>query len=101
MLFVTACSIAYFTNLTWFVMLRMSEHGILKYFCPILDEKDPPRDKGLLDPSWPLSKFIPSSSSIASCDAKVTKVLKQAKWSVTKNHYMKLTPAIVGSHTFL
>ena len=78
----------------------MSEHGILKYFCPILDKKDPLGDKELLDPSWPLSNFIPSSS-IASCDAKVTKVLKQAKWSGTKNCYMKLTPAIVGSHTFL
>ena len=61
----------------------MSEHGILKYFCPILDKKDPPEDKELPDP---LSKVIPSSS-IASCSAEVTKVLKQAKRSVTKNHY--------------
>ena len=71
----------------------MSEHGILKYFCPILDKKDTPEDKELPNPSGPLSKVI-LSSSIASCNVKVTKVLKQAKWSVTKNRYMKLTPAI-------
>ena len=68
----------------------MSGHGILKYFRPI--KKDPPEDKKLPDPSGPLSKVIPSSS-IASCNAEVTKVLKQAKRSVTKNCYMKLTPA--------
>ena len=61
----------------------MSEHGIVKYFHPILDKKDPPEDKELPDP---LSK-VTTSSSIASCSAKVTKVLKQAKLSVTKNHY--------------
>ena len=60
----------------------MSEHGILKYFCPILDKKDPPKDKEFPDP---LSKVTPLSS-IASCSAEVTKVLKQAKQSVTKNH---------------
>ena len=70
----------------------MSGDGILKYFRPILDKKDPPEDKELPDPSGPLSKVIPSSS-IASCNAKVTKVLKQAKRSVTKNYYTKLTPA--------
>ena len=68
----------------------MSGHGILKYFRPI--KKDPPEDKELPNPSGPLSKVIPSSS-IASCNAEVTKVLKQAKRSVTKNCYMKLTPA--------
>ena len=78
----------------------MSGHGILKYFHPILDKKDSPKDKELPDPSGPLSKVMPLSS-IACCNAKVTKVLKQAKRSVTKNHYMKLTPAIVGSHTSL
>ena len=62
----------------------MSEHGISKYFCPILqlDKKDPPKDEELPNP---LSKVTPLSS-IASCSAEVTKVLKQAKWSVTKNH---------------
>ena len=51
----------------------MLGHGILKYFRPILDKKDPPEDKELPDPSGPLSKVIPSSS-IASCNAEVTKV---------------------------
>ena len=74
----------------------MSEHGILKYSHPILDKKDPPEDKELPDPSEPLPKVIPLPS-IASCNAEVTKVLKQAKCSVTKSYYMKLTPAIVGS----
>ena len=63
----------------------MSQHGILKYFRPILDKKDPPEDKELPDP---LSKVTTGSSSIASCSAEVTKVLKQAKRSVTKNHYV-------------
>ena len=58
--------IAYFTNLTRFVMIRMSKHAILKYFHPILDKKDPPEDKELFAPSGLLSKVIPSSS-IASC----------------------------------
>ena len=62
------------------------------YFCPILDKKDPPKDKELLDPSEPLLKVIPSPS-IANCHAEVTKVLKQAKWSATNNCYTKLTPA--------
>ena len=76
----------------------MSEHGILKYFHPITskkdtpEDKDPPEGKELPNSSGPLSKVIPSSS-IASCNAEVTKVLKQAKWSVTKNCYTKLTPA--------
>ena len=60
----------------------MSEHGISKYFYPILDKKDPPKDKELPDP---LSNVTPLSS-IASCSAEVTKVLKQAKRSATKNH---------------
>ena len=69
----------------------MSGHGILKYFHPI--KKDSPEeDKELPNPSRPLSKIIPSSS-IASCNAEVTKVLKQAKWSVSKSGYTKLTPA--------
>ena len=59
--------------------------------CPILDKKDPPEDKELPDSSWPSSKVI-LSLSIASCNAEVTKVLKQVKQSVTKNHCMKLTP---------
>ena len=70
----------------------MLGHGILKYFRPILDKKDPPEDKESPNPSRPLSKVIPSSS-IASYNAEVTKVLKQAKRSVTKNRYTKVTPA--------
>ena len=70
----------------------MSGHGILKYFSLITHEKDDPEDK---DPpegkelpnvfgSY-LSKVIPSSlSSIASCNADVNRVLKQAKCSFTK-----------------
>ena len=64
----------------------MLEHGILKYFCPILDKKDPPIDKELPNPSGPLSKVMPS---------------EQVEQSFTKNGYTKLTPAIVGSHTSL
>ena len=79
----------------------MSEHGILKYFRPITHKKDAPEDK---DPpegkelpnllgSY-LSKVTPSSSwSIASFNADVTMVLKQAKPSFTKNCNTKLTPA--------
>ena len=65
----------------------MSGHGILKYF-PFLDKKDPSEDKELPDPSGPSLMVIPSLS-IASCNAEVTKVLKQAeaKQSVTKNLY--------------
>ena len=69
----------------------------MKYFRPILDKKDPPEDKDqfedkeLPNPSGSLSKVIPSSS-IANCNAEVTKVLKQAKLSVTKSCYTKLTP---------
>jgi len=70
----------------------MSGHGILKYFRPVVNKKDPPEDKKLPDPSGPLSKVIPSSS-IASCNAEVAKVLKQAKpASVAKKCYTKLTP---------
>ena len=79
----------------------VSGHGILKYFCPITgkkdtpEDKDPPEEKELPIPSGPyLSKVIPSpSSSIASCNTEITKVLKQTKWSFTKNCYTKLTPA--------
>ena len=52
----------------------MAGHGILKYFCPIFDkknppeDKDPPEDKELANPSGLLSKDIPLSS-IASCNA--------------------------------
>ena len=56
----------------------MLEHGILKYFLPILDKKDPPEDKELPNSSRPLSKVIPP---------------EQAKWSFTKNGYTKLIPA--------
>ena len=62
----------------------MSEHGILKYFYPILDKKDPPEDKGYI---IHLGNYRPLLS-IASCNAEVTKVLKQAKWYVTKNRYL-------------
>ena len=48
-----------FTNFSCHVM---SEHEILKYFCPILDKKEPPEDKELPDPSGLLSKVIPLSS---------------------------------------
>ena len=65
----------------------------MKYFCPILDKEDAPEDKELPDPSGPLSKVIPLSSIINNCNAEVSKVLKQVKWSVIKNHYTKLTPA--------
>ena len=58
---------------------------------PLVD-KNPPEDKELPDPSGLLSKVIPSSS-IASCNAEVTKVMKQAKRPVTKSGYTKLTPA--------
>ena len=69
------------------------------YFRPTLDKKNPPaEDKELPDPSVLLSKVIPLSL-IASFNIKVPKVLKQAKWSVTKNNYMKLNPTIVDSQT--
>ena len=69
----------------------MAGQGILKYFSL---KKDHSEDKKLPDPSGPLSKVIPSSS-IASCNAEVTKVLKlQAKPAsrVAKKCYTKLTP---------
>ena len=70
----------------------------MKYFHSILDKKDPPEDKELCNPSGPLSKVIPSSS-IANYhnNAEVTKLLKQAKRSITKNCYAKLSSAIVCS----
>ena len=56
-------------------------------------KNDPPEDKELRDPSGPLSKVIPSSS-IARCNAEVSKVMKEVKRSaVTRSSYMKLTPA--------
>ena len=72
------------------------------YFCSIThkkgapEDKDPPEGKELPNQSVPyVSKVIPPSSSwsIASCSADVTRVLKQAKRSFTKNCYTKLTPA--------
>ena len=58
------------------------------------EDKDPPEGKELpnLFGSHKL-KVIPLSSSIASCNADVTRVLKQAKRSFTENCYTKLTPA--------
>ena len=47
----------------------MSGYGILMYFHPILDKKDPPKNKDspedneLPDPLGPLWKVIPSSSA--------------------------------------
>ena len=62
------------------------------YFCPILDKKDPPKNKELPDPSESLLEVIPLSS-IVNCNAEVTKVAKQVKRSATNNCYTKLTPA--------
>ena len=76
----------------------MSGHRILMYFGPITgkkhtpEDKDPHEGKELPNPSGPLSKVIPSSS-IGSCNAEVTKVLKQAKRFVIKKCYTKLIPA--------
>ena len=65
----------------------MSGHGILKYFCYIFNKKDPPpEDKELPGPSGPLLKVLPSLS-IASCNAEVIKIMKQAKQFVTKSRY--------------
>ena len=81
----------------------------MKYFCPILDKKDPSEDKELPDPSGPLSKVIPSSS-IASCNAEITKVTKNSYTKLTlvqryeigkKGAEMGVTAAIRGSHTQL
>ena len=52
-------AIAYFTNLTWFVMLCQNMEGVLKYFHPTLNTKDRHEDKELSDPSGPLSEVIP------------------------------------------
>ena len=69
----------------------MSGHGILKYFHPL--EKDSPQDKQLPDPSGPLSKVVPPSA-IASCNAEVSRELKQTKRPATNwQCYMKLNPA--------
>ena len=32
----------------------MLEHGIINHFHPILDKKDPPEDKELVLPSYPI-----------------------------------------------
>ena len=71
----------------------MSGHGILKRFHPIFDKKDPPEAKELPDLFGLLLKVI-LLSSITTCNTEVTKVLKQAKMFITKNHFMNLTPAI-------
>ena len=66
---------------------------------PHSEDKDPLEGKKLPNLSGPyLSKVIPSLLwSIASCNlgynADVTRLLKQAKCSFTKNCYTKLTPA--------
>ena len=80
--------------LTWSIELlplNMVGQGILKYFSL---KKDQSEDKKLPDPYGPLSKVIPSSS-IASCNAEVTKVLKllaKPASRVAKKCYTKLTP---------
>ena len=61
----------------------MSHHVRTWNFEVLLNKEDAPEDKELPDPSGPLLKVIPSSS-IASCNTEVTKVLKQVKQSVTK-----------------
>ena len=77
---------------------QVSGHGMLKYFHHKKDspeDKDSPEGKELSNLSGPyLSKVIPPSSSwsIVSCNADVTRVLKQAKCSFTLNCYTKLTP---------
>ena len=89
--------------LTWVCqgLLRYVETWNLEVLLSIIRKKDAPEDKDLpegkelpnLFGSY-LSKVIPLSSwSIASCNADVTTVLKQAKHPFTKNCYMKLTPA--------
>ena len=95
--------IAYFTGIIYkleFVRVchLLSGDGILKYFYLITgkkatpEEKDPPEGKELTILSGPLSKVIPSSS-IVRYNVEVTKVPKQAKWSVTPHCYMKQIPA--------
>ena len=81
------------------MLCRDMEFGVLSSDYPCKDapeDKDPPEGKKLpnLFGSY-LLKVIPlSSRSIASCNADVTTVLKQAKLgSFTKNCYTKLTPA--------
>ena len=86
--------------LTWVCQGLSSYVGTwnLKYFCPITHKKDapeykdPPEGKELPNLlGLYLSKAIPSSSwSIASCNADVTMVLKQAKHSFSTNCYTKL-----------
>ena len=48
----------------------------VRILCPILDNKDPPENKELSDPSGPLSKVIPLSS-INSCNegAEASKII--------------------------
>ena len=66
-------------------------HGVLSSDYPC--RKDAPEDKDPPEENGPcLSKVIPSSlRPIASCNADVSSVLKQAKRSLLKN--TKLTPA--------
>ena len=66
-------------------MLCMSGHGILQYTLVLFGQEafSYLKTRSYLIHLGPtLSKVIPSSS-IASCNAEVTKVLKQAKCSVT------------------
>ena len=81
---------------TWLSSSRYVGTWNFEVISSVLDKKDLPENKELPVPSGPLSKTIPSLL-IASYNAGATKVLKQAKWSVIKNQYTKLTPAIVGS----
>ena len=80
-------------------LCRDMESGVLSSGYPCKkdapEDKDLPKGKKLPNLSGPcLSKVMPSSSSsIASCNADVTSVLKQTKHSFTKNCYTKLTPA--------
>ena len=85
------CIFYRYNSWTWVCHVMSGHRFWSTYFRPILDKKDLPEDKELPDPSGPLSKVIPSSS-IATCNAEVTNVLKQAKRSVAKNRYTKLTP---------
>ena len=91
-------------NLSGFATLcRDMESGVLSFDYPCKkdapEDKDPPGGKKLPNLSGPcLSKVIPSSSwSIASCNADVISVLKQAKHSFTKKLLYEanynLTPA--------
>ena len=81
----------------------MSGHGILKYFRPIThkkdasENKDPSEGQEYIYLSGPyLSKVIPPIVIVINCqlyNTDVTRLLKQAKCSFTKNCYTNLTPA--------